>query len=134
VAAVLAGAGVLVALAGLRPPPPVIATGTESADWLMPGEVALPVLLSSTAVARILSPGDVVDIVGLAVTTAAEPRATVVAAATRVLEVPDGSGSLGSSGTAVVLVAVDADAALAVSTVMAEGPVSVHIRSRSTTG
>ena len=73
-------------------------------------------------------------IVGLAVTAAAEPRATVVAAATRVLEVPDGSGSFGSSGTAVVLVAVDADAALAVSTVMAEGPVSVHIRSRSTTG
>lgn len=124
----------LVALAGLRPPPPVIAAGTSSADWLMPGEVALPVLLSSTAVARILSPGDVVDIVGLAVNAAAEPRATVVAATTRVLEVPDGSGSFGSSGTAVVLVAVDADAALAVSTVMAEGPVSIHIRSRSTTG
>jgi len=131
VAATLAGAGVLLALSSLRPAPATIVAAAPSASGLRPGEVAIPLTLSSAAVARTLASGDVIDVIGLSGADSAEPSATVVARRSRVLDVPDSSGGFGSSASAIVLVAVTEAAALSVSTATARGPVTVVIRTQA---
>lgn len=91
-------------------------------------------VLSSAAVARILTAGDVIDVVGLTGTDDAQPRATVVAPGSRVLEVPDAASAFGSSSSAVVLLAVREVDALDLSAASAAGPVTVVIRTQAQTG
>ena len=130
-AATLAGAGVLLAVSSLRPAPTTIVAAGPSTSALRPGEVAIPLTLSSAAVARTLAVGDVIDVIGLSGTDDSEPSATVVARRSRVLDVPDSAGGFGSSASAIVLVAVTESAALDVSTATARGPVTVVIRTQA---
>lgn len=130
-AAALAGAGVLLALTSLRPSPAVLVDIGPDPSSLRPGEVAVPVTVSSSAIARTLVAGDLIDVVGLSGTDGATPRASVIAPRTRVLEVPDSASTFGSSASAVILLAVRESDALELSAVTAQGPVAVLIRTKS---
>ncbi len=131
IAATLAGAGVLLAVTSLRPAPATIVVAGAPTSGLRAGEVAIPLTLASSAIARTLATGDVIDVIGLSGAGDVEPSATVVARRSRVLDVPDVSGGFGSSASAIVLVAVTEAAALAVSTATARGPVTVVIRTQA---
>lgn len=127
VAAVAAGLGVLLAVGAMRtdpaPPPGQPAAGT--AAELRAGEVAIPAVLSSGAVAGLLAVGDVIDVVGGA------PIAAVVARSARVLGIPNAGSPLGGAASAVVVLAVRESEALQVGQAMADGTVTVIIRSRA---
>lgn len=90
--------------------------------------------LSSAAVARTLTTGDVVDVIAVAGTDDAQPHATVVAPGTRVLEVPDAASAFGSASSAVVLLAVREVDALELSAATAAGPVTIVIRTQAPAG
>jgi hypothetical protein len=130
-AAALAAAGVLVALTALRAPVPATsATGpdtTVAADptALRPGEASVPVLLGSSALAGVLQPGDVVDLVAASPT--GEPE--IVAAGVRVLERPSGGSGLAPSSGGLVVVAVAADDAVDVAVTSSRDDLTVVIRS-----
>ncbi len=129
-AAVLAAAGVLIALASLAPGRPDSTTATAgpaSPTGVLPGEVAVPIALVSAGVAATLEVGDVIDIVGL--TGRDTVSAAVVAPRARVLELPTSSSALSSSSSAVVLVAVEEADALPLAAAAASGGLSVLIRS-----
>ncbi len=91
----------------------------------------MPLTLSSAALANTLSTGDVIDVIGLSGDDGSDSRAVVVAHRSRVIDVPDSSGTFGSSSSAIVLVAVVESAALNVSTAIARGPVTVVIRTQA---
>jgi len=113
-AALLAGAGVLFALGSLRGAPGVPVTDlADTAPTLRTGEVAVPVTLASSAIAAVLSPGDVVDLVAAPDAVTSDP--TVLAVGARVLDSAASAG-FGASASAVVLLAVPREAALDVST------------------
>lgn len=97
-----------------------------SALSLRAGEVAVPVLLSSGAIAQALHIGDVIDVVGISGQDTAV--ATIVAPQATVLELPSNGSALSGSSSAVVVVAVGEDDALELSAASANGGVSVLIR------
>lgn len=130
-AATVAGAGVLVALSSLRSAPDSVVVAAPPVSDLLPGEVAVPLTLSSAAVANTLATGDVIDVIGLSGADGSDPRAVIVARRSRVIDVPESSGTFGSSSSAIVLVAVVESAALDVSTAIARGPMTVVIRSQA---
>lgn len=129
IAAVLAGAGVLLALSTLHATPaPVADDAAHGIDPLLaPGHVVVPVVLATGAVASALAVGDIVDIVDFSDT---EPvRATVVARGAWVYGLPAGT-SFGGGASAVVLVSVPERQALPVSAASATGGIGVVLRSR----
>lgn len=131
-AAGLAAAGVLVGLGTLRgaePAPGETGPGsTPSVASVADGEVAVPVLLTSAAVAGTLTEGDVIDVVGISGRETA--TATIVAAGATVLEIPSGGSNLTAASSAIVIVAVAERDALPLSAAAANGAVSVLIRAR----
>jgi hypothetical protein len=128
---VLAGIAVVLALTTLRPAAdpavPTSAGGATSVDRGRPGEVTVPVVLASGAIAALLEIGDVIDLVGAP--PAGDATASVVARDARVVELPRGATALGASTAAVVLVALPEADALRVVTSMRDGLTPV-IRSR----
>ena len=111
VAAVLAGTATLIVLSGLRHDPDTSSVAA-ALDPSIPrtGEASVPVTLASSALAAVLHSGDVIDLVSVA-----DPAAPdLVARAARVLTVPAPGSMLSSSTSGVILVAVPAADALAV--------------------
>ncbi len=88
------------------------------------GEVIVPVLLTSGAIAGVLSEGDIVDIVGFP-----EGQATVVAPRVRIIGLPATGTSFSATSSAVVLVAAPSSQALALSAASSDGGVTVTIHS-----
>lgn len=131
VAAVLAAAAVLTALTALRTPVPVPAatdidrSAVTDPTSPRPGESTVPVLLASSAVASVLRPGDVVDLV--APTSSGAPE--VVAAGARVVDLPATGGGLAPTTGGLLVVAVDADDALDVAVSSSRDDLTVVIRS-----
>ncbi len=128
-AALLAGAAVLVALSVLRTPtaPAEPSDAQPSAPaGVTAGQVAVPIILSSPAVARTLSVGDVIDVVGI--TGEESATASVVAPDARVIEIPEAGSALSASTAAVVVVAVRESDALPLLAASASGALSILIR------
>lgn len=127
----LTGCAVVLALTSLRPSvDPIVPAGSGSSTTTTrghPGEVTVPVVLASGAIAAVLQIGDVIDLVGAP--TSENAAATVVARNARVVELPRGGSALGASTAAVVLVALPEADALRVITSMRDGLTPV-IRSR----
>jgi hypothetical protein len=127
-AAVVAGLGLLVALTTLRGAPspasgaPVMADGRA----VRPGEVIVPLLLTSGALASVLSEGDIVDIVGSARGETSD--LAIIASRVRVVDLPSAGSALTSSSSTVLLVAAPETRALALSAASAAGGVGVLIR------
>lgn len=90
------------------------------------GQVAVPIVLSSPAIAGILGVGDVVDVVGISGQESA--TATVVAARAEVIDVPSSGSAFTSSSAAVVVVAVREADALPLLAASASGALSILIR------
>ena len=90
------------------------------------GQVAVPIALASTAIARTLTVGDVIDVVGI--TGDEEATATVVAPAARVVEIPESGSSFSASTAAVVVVAVEESDALPLLAAAASGALAILIR------
>jgi hypothetical protein len=128
---VLAGVAVVLALTSLRssgdPALPPSSGGATGIDRGRPGEVTVPVVLASGAIAALLEIGDVIDLVRSP--TTGDAMASVVARDARVVELPRGATALGASTAAVVLVALPEADALRVVTSMRDGLTPV-IRSR----
>jgi hypothetical protein len=129
VAATVAGLGVLFALTSLQqsPAPPVLLSDNRISDNLQPGEVAVPVTLTSASSASVLSVGDLIDLVG----TTPEGDPEVLATSARVLRIPI---TTGVSNPSVLVVAVNQSigTTLALSSTKNSG-VAVIIRGTSTT-
>jgi len=107
------------ALLSLRPPPPPIAATPPA---LAVGEVAVPILIDSPAIAATLLPGDVIDVFSVG----EGGYAPLVAADARVLERPADPGMGGPD--AVVLIAVRESVGPTVAT--ASGRLGIVIRQR----
>jgi hypothetical protein len=110
-AAALSGVAVFIALTSLRSPETHVLADTPAPgqSLIRPGEAAVPIVLSSPAMVRTISPGSVVDIVGVPRDEGSGPRVVVHGA--RVIDIPDGGSGLSMTSTPIVLVAVpDADA------------------------
>jgi len=130
-AALLTAAAVLTALTALRTPVQAPATAGGSpgpaADpsALQPGESSVPILLASSAVASVLRPGDVIDLV--APSASGEPE--VVAAGARVVDRPATGGGLAPSSGGLVVVAIAAGEAQDVAVASSRDDLTVVIRS-----
>ena len=130
IAAVLAAAAVLVALTALRTPAvaPAATGGEDRAasdpTALRPGESTVPVLLESSAVASVLRPGDVVDLV--APTASGDPE--VIAAGARVIGLPSAGSGLTPTSGGLLVVAVDENEALDVAVSSSRDDLTVVIR------
>lgn len=124
IAALLAGAGVLLALGSLQgaPPPPAPTVDAGIAGALRTGEVAVPVELASSPVASVLVPGDLIDLIA----TSPDGTSSVLATAARVLRTPPVPG-VGSTPVLVVAVDRSVGATLASGSAMNSG-VAVIIR------
>lgn len=123
-AALLAGAGVLLALVSFQdaegPRPIAVDSGISAA--LLDGEVAVPVTLGSPTVASVLVAGDLVDLV----TSATDGSSMVLATRARVLRTPPASGL---SGASILVVAVDRSVGATLASASTEnGGVAVIIR------
>ena len=119
-----------VARPALRTPAPATAgatSGGSTADptALRPGESSVPVLLASGAVASVLRPGDVVDLV--APSASGDPE--VVAAGARVLDRPATGGGLAPTSGGLVVVAISDGQALDVAASSSRDDLTVVIRS-----
>jgi hypothetical protein len=129
-AAALAGLGALLLLISVRAAP----TGASSApvpdgrSGVETGEVAVPVVLASSALASVLDVGDVVDLVAVPRDDSASAR--LLAPRARVVELPSGGSALSASSSAVIIVAVDESEALALSAASTGGGLTVVIHSR----
>lgn len=128
VSAALAFVAVLLGLSALTRTPEQLAPrgpGTSARSAPSDGQLAVPIRLSDPAVAEMLAPGDVVDVM------VADQRgaATVVASELIVTAVPgdDASGPW-SDGDGLVMVAADADTALTLAGAAARGLVTVAVR------
>jgi hypothetical protein len=113
VAALLAGLGVLMMISALRAPAPVVSSTTGEA--LLPGEVAVPVLVRPGSIASALAPGMVIDLI------ADRP----IARQARVIRIP--ASGFGATSEAVVVVAVPESNGLALASRASSG-LSVMIR------
>ena len=118
VAAALAGLAALILIVGLRDStaPNPMATAPDPTTPRA-GEVTVPVVLASAALAAVLDVGDVIDLVSVADPTAP----SLVASGARVLQIPATGGMLSSASSAVVLVAVDSAVGLDVTAAASEG-------------
>jgi len=129
VSAALAFVAVLVGLTALaqtpeHQPSPGVSGAATSPAALLDGHLAVPLRLSDPAVAALLNPGDVVDVM------VADQRsaARLVAADLTVTAVPDAEGSgPWAQGDGLVMVAVTEDEALALAGAAARGPVTVAL-------
>lgn len=131
IAALLAFAGVLLGLASLTStPPPSTVEVAGPGRTLEPGQVAVPVLLSSPALAESIEVGDVIDVVGVD----EDGAARVVAPRARVLQTPARSSGFGGAPAAVLLLAVGEADGLLVTAAAAEGPLAFLIRDSGPTG
>jgi hypothetical protein len=130
-AAALAGLAAVLALTTLRssphPAPSAADRDPTNVAAAQPGEVTVPVVLASGAIAAVLEIGDVIDLVGPPASEGS--GASVVARDARVVELPLSGSALGGTSVAVVLVALPESDALNVITSMADGLTPV-IRSR----
>jgi hypothetical protein len=129
IAATFAGVGAILMLTTLRatPEPAVADAGDRPGSPVAPGEVIVPVVLASGAIAAVLSVGDVVDVLGFSDTT--PPAPTVIAQEARVIGVPAGAGFAGSS-SAVVLMAVPEPDAMSLSAASLGGGLTVILHGR----
>jgi hypothetical protein len=129
VSAALAFVAVLLGLTALTTTPaqPSSPDGWGAAaaqPTLSDGQLAVPVRLADPAVAEMLAPGDVVDVI------VADQRnvATLVAASLTVTAVPEAeSGGPWADGDGLVMVAATDDEALAIAGAAARGPVTVAV-------
>ncbi|MFL6178582.1 MAG: hypothetical protein ACJ74E_01880 [Actinomycetes bacterium] len=91
------------------------------------GLLAYPVRLSDAAVAELLAPGDVIDVLGSELRGPTE----VVADGLLVTDVPKGDSGIGSSfgseGDGLVVVAATPDETLALAAAAARGPLTVAV-------
>jgi len=120
--AVLLGLTALVQTPEQQPSPH--GSGAAPSPALLDGHLAVPVRLSDPAVAKMLTPGDVVDVM------VADHRgaARLVAADLIVTAVPDAEGgSPWADGDGLVMVAATEDEALALAGATARGPVTVAV-------
>jgi hypothetical protein len=101
--------------------------GVDAATTVAAGHLQYPIRLSDEAVAGLLTPGDVVDVLG------SDPRgpAEVVAHDLLVTEIPTADGGMGSAfssdGDGLVVVAVTSDDALALAAAASRGPLTVAV-------
>jgi len=105
----MAGLAALLTLAALRSPaaPAAQVPDAVTRPGPAPGSVAVPITLTTPALARTVAVGDVVDIVSVSSTDdQATPTARVVARAVRVIDVPDQGGSFTSASTPVLVLEV----------------------------
>jgi len=116
VAAVATALAVVFALLSLRPQPP---TPPAPIPALESGEVAVPIVIDSPAIAATLVPGDVIDVFSVG----SDGYSPLVAADARVIERPGLDGP-----DAVVLIAVRESAGRALAT--ASGRLGIVIRQR----
>jgi hypothetical protein len=129
-AAALAGLGAVLLLISVRATP----TGASSVPTppgrsdVDAGEVAVPVVLASSALASVLDVGDVIDLVAVSADDPASAR--LLAPRARVVELPSGGSALSASSSAVIIVAVDESEALALSAESTGGGVTVVIHGR----
>lgn len=98
IAAILAGLGVILVIAALRPSAPAMPADSPAAVGLIESEVAVPVLIRPAAVASALTPGMVVDIVD------PDGSASLLVEGARVLRLP--GGGFGPTSEAVAVLAV----------------------------
>ncbi|MFI6511591.1 flagellar biosynthesis protein FlgA [Streptosporangium sp. NPDC050855] len=92
-----------------------------------PGTVATPVRVADPETARLLSPGDVVDVLAAASTWDGAVPATTVAEDVTVLAIPAGD----SNGGALVVLATTSDQATGLASAQAGGRLSVTIGPRT---
>jgi hypothetical protein len=125
-AAGLAALAVLASLSALRPSAEVASArqAIEPAVTIQPGEVSVPITLGLPGLTRVLELGQVIDVVAVS----DDSRARIVSSGARVIEVPDGGGGLAGSTSAVVVLAVDANAALPLVAAAATETLAVIIR------
>ena len=128
VSGVLAFCSVFCALQALAPDPNSAAsTADRGASPIADGLLEYPVRLSDAAVAELLTPGDVIDVLGSELRGPTE----VVAEGLLVTEVPTGDsgigGSFGSDGDGLVVVAATPDDTLALAAAAARGPLTVAV-------
>lgn len=124
VAACLAGVGALIMVTALAPDrSQPEQTSVDASLRIPPGAVLVPVSLAPAGVLQVLRRGDVIDLVS----SAPDRPARVIAAAARVVELPD-SGSAFTTSSAVAIVTLAADDALLVA---AEEELGVVIRERA---
>jgi hypothetical protein len=99
----------------------------DGASVVAADQLQYPIRLSDEAVAGLLAPGDVVDVLG------SDPRgpAAIVAHDLLVTDVPTGEGGVGSAfgsdGDGLVVVAVTPDDALALAAAASRGPLTVAV-------
>ncbi|MCX6432528.1 MAG: hypothetical protein NTX29_06965 [Actinobacteria bacterium] len=108
--------------------PAASSPSSNDGPGLRAGEVIVPVLLTSGAIAGVLSEGDIVDIVGFP-----DGQATVVAPRVRIIQLPAAGATFSASSSAVLLVAAPESRALALSAASADGGVTVTIHGRTGT-
>ena len=122
--AVLLGIAAVTGTAPAEPSERFVGTSTESASATVETDLEVPIRLADPGVARVISPGDVVDVV------VASPRstATVVAAEVVVTALPSADDdSPWSSDAGLLMVAVTDDQALALAGAAARGPVTLVV-------
>jgi hypothetical protein len=129
VAAALTLVAVLAAGSSLRPsqPDPPAPDGDRSGSWALPaGLVAAPIRIAEPAVAGLLTPGDVVDVVA----ADAQGRASVVASGAVVIWLPAadaGAFAPDPFSGAVLMVAVPASTAVAIAGATTTGQLSLLV-------
>lgn len=106
--------------------------GRELAGRLGGGRVAAPVRVADASAVSLLRPGDIVDLVAAAATSAADPtarapRARTLASGVTVLAVPTSERAFTADG-ALLLVAVDPETALALAGAAVSARLSVVLR------
>lgn len=128
VSAALAFVAVLLGLTALvqtpEQQPLTNGSGAASSPALLDGQLAVPVRLSDPAVAALLTPGDVVDVM------VADQRSTarLIAADLIVTAIPKAEGGgPWSASDGLVMVAATQDQALALAGATARGPITVAV-------
>lgn len=133
VAALLAGAAMLIAISVIRAPnEQAAATQAPALPAPTAGEVAVPVILKDATVASIVQVGDIIDVVSVARDAPAgdaggTQRAAIVARRARVIESSAGTGGFMPMSTGLLVVAVDESTALAIAEASATSDLSVAV-------
>lgn len=124
IAALLAGAATLLTIGSLRSSPeaPVTTTPEASSSTARVGEVSVPVLLDTPALAGAVTPGDLIDLVSIDQSGVS----TVIAEEARVVDRPSGSSPLGGA-SALLLVAVPASEGVRIATAAATTRLTVIV-------
>ena len=128
VSASFAFVSVLLAISAIAPSQaetPSIASGSTASAVAEEGMLEVPVRLADPPVTSLLTPGDVIDVMG----AAARGSATVVADELLVLAVPDtgGDSAWSSDGDGFVVLAASPIDALALAGAASKGPLTVAV-------